>query len=248
MACIRSRAKFSVVSLTLWHGANFGSGMNLWITLVEKQRLRSVRGRRRRASVLHLFCTARALRAVAQAACKPGSVPGQARGTAIHLGCASPRTSRDRPGRPARERARAAKAPSSLLGLAPGGVCRATRVAAGAVRSCRTLSPLPANGPSRPGGRSALCGTFPGVAPAGCCPAPCSRGARTFLPRRSGSGRPAACASPQVGVAPSSSKAATAAIRPIVSASSAPSTRAGRKCRWKAVTRWRKVTPGWSRA
>ena len=31
-------------------------------------------------------------------------------------------------------------------------------------------------------GRSALCGTVPGVAPAGRYPAPCSRGARTFLP------------------------------------------------------------------
>ncbi len=32
--------------------------------------------------------------------------------------------------------------------------------------------------------RSALCGTFPGVAPAGRYPAPCFRGARTFLPPR----------------------------------------------------------------
>src|SRR4051812_305181 len=42
----------------------------------------------------------------------------------------------------------------SLFGLAPGGVCRAAAVAGRAVRSCRTLSPLP--GPSlavrRPGG------------------------------------------------------------------------------------------------
>src|SRR3954447_22450065 len=30
--------------------------------------------------------------------------------------------------------------------------------------------------------RFAFCGTFPGVAPAGCYPAPCFRGARTFLP------------------------------------------------------------------
>ncbi len=32
------------------------------------------------------------------------------------------------------------------------------------------------------GGRFAFCGTFPGVAPAGCYPAPCFHGARTFLP------------------------------------------------------------------
>ena len=39
--------------------------------------------------------------------------------------------------------------------------------------------------PSKPeggGGRFDLCGTFPGVAPAGRYPAPCFRGARTFLP------------------------------------------------------------------
>ena len=65
-----------------------------------------------------------------------------------------------------------------LFGLAPGGVCRAAFVAKDAVRSYRTLSPLPTNG-----GRFAFCGTFPGVAPAGRYPAPCFRGARTFLPR-----------------------------------------------------------------
>jgi hypothetical protein len=73
------------------------------------------------------------------------------------------------------------RAVSPLLGLAPGGVCRAAPVAGGAVRSYRTLSPLPA-GP-KPDGRFAFCGTFPGVAPAGRYPAPCLRGARTFLHR-----------------------------------------------------------------
>ena len=34
-----------------------------------------------------------------------------------------------------------------------------------------------------PYGRFAFCGTFPGVASAGRYPAPCFRGARTFLPR-----------------------------------------------------------------
>src|SRR5204863_8283272 len=67
-----------------------------------------------------------------------------------------------------------------LFGLAPGGVCRAVSVAGDAVRSYRTLSPLPRirNAPRR----SALCGTFPGVAPAGRYPAPYIHGARTFLP------------------------------------------------------------------
>ena len=79
-----------------------------------------------------------------------------------------------------------------LFGLAPGGVCRAVAVAGGAVRSYRTLSPLPADRRAACG-RSALCGTFPRVAPAGRYPAPCLRGARTFLsPRRdAGSGHPA---------------------------------------------------------
>ncbi len=71
-----------------------------------------------------------------------------------------------------------------LFGLAPGGACHAAHVAMGAVRSYRTVSPLPTRGR-----RSLLCGAFPGVAPAGHYPAPCLRGARTFL-RLSG-GRPA---------------------------------------------------------
>src|ERR1700756_229316 len=67
-----------------------------------------------------------------------------------------------------------------LFGLAPGGVCRAAPVAGRAVRSYRTVSPLPAV-PKRTG-RSLLCGTFPGVTPAGHYPAPYVHGARTFLP------------------------------------------------------------------
>ena len=75
----------------------------------------------------------------------------------------------------------AAAGASSLLGLAPGGVYRAVAVAGAAVRSYRTLSPSPAG--RSPGGQTALCGTFPRVTPAGHYPAPCFRGARTFLPR-----------------------------------------------------------------
>ena len=52
-----------------------------------------------------------------------------------------------------------------LFGLAPGGVCRAAPVTRGAVRSYRTVSPLPSR--VAPLGRSDLCGTFPGVAPGG---------------------------------------------------------------------------------
>ena len=61
---------------------------------------------------------------------------------------------------------------TSLHGLAPGGVCHATPVASGPVRSYRTLSPLPV--PPRGGHRrSALCGTFRRLAAPGRYPAPC---------------------------------------------------------------------------
>ena len=118
-----------------------------------------------------------------QTACKPGSVPagwagdGHSSGTSVA-------------GRLARPTRAAARKPACrrlagmppLLGLAPGGVYHAVPVAGDAVRSYRTLSPLPGDrGPRR---RFAFCGTIPGVAPAGRYPAPCFRGARTFLPRR----------------------------------------------------------------
>ena len=67
----------------------------------------------------------------------------------------------------------------SLFGFAPGVVCHAVSVAGYAVRSYRTFSPLLR--PKRE--RFVLCGTFPGVAPAGRYPAPYVDGARTFLPR-----------------------------------------------------------------
>jgi len=109
---------------------------------------------------------------------------------AIHLGRSLPNASRDRPerrrGRPARRRRQSRFRLPLLLGLAPGGVCPATAVAGGAVRSYRTISPLPSH--AVPQGDRAwvlavcFCGTFPRVAPAGRYPAPCLRGARTFLP------------------------------------------------------------------
>ena len=52
----------------------------------------------------------------------------------------------------------------SLFGLSPGGVCPATAVTSGAVRSYRTVSPLPKSLGRR---RFVFCGTFPGLA-AGC--------------------------------------------------------------------------------
>ncbi len=68
----------------------------------------------------------------------------------------------------------------SLFGLAPGGACHAGFVAEPAVRSYRTISPLPG---LKGRWRFVFCGAFPGVTPAGHYPAPCFRGARTFLQR-----------------------------------------------------------------
>jgi hypothetical protein len=84
--------------------------------------------------------------------------------------------------RPARLAARA----SLLFGFAPGGACLAADVTADAVRSCRTLSPLPAKGR-----RFAFCGAVPEIALAGRYPAPCPHGARTFLRPKATAVRPA---------------------------------------------------------
>src|SRR6202030_3324010 len=113
-------------------------------------------------------------------------------GMAIPLGRPLPSASCDRPERrrggppgiPAKE------CPPLLFGLAPGGVFPAAAVAGGAVRSYRTVSPLPPARCSETDRRCTFCGTFPGVAPAGRYPAPYLRGARTFLPPPEGGERP----------------------------------------------------------
>ena len=63
----------------------------------------------------------------------------------IHLGRPSPDASCDLPGRSAKTclAVRRSANLSSLYGLAPGGVYNASSVAGAAVRSYRTLSPLP---------------------------------------------------------------------------------------------------------
>ena len=111
-----------------------------------------------------------------QPASKPGSgwhagVPAYV--TAIPLGRRLPGASSNLPERPDLDTipkrfvlARKAFAPF-LFGLAPGGVCRAAGVTASAVRSYRTVSPLPSPPVAGRSRRSVLCGTFPGVAPAG---------------------------------------------------------------------------------
>jgi len=88
-------------------------------------------------------------RARVRAVCKPGSVLDRGRGVTIRLGRASPRASRNLPERSTRKKGLRPKTPPLLFGLAPGGVCRAVVVADAAVRSCRTLSPLPASRPAR---------------------------------------------------------------------------------------------------
>src|SRR5574342_972328 len=81
-----------------------------------------------------------------------------------------------------------------LFGLAPGGVCRAASVAGNAVRSYRTVSPLPRPNATRRGGLISVALSL-GMTPAGCYPAPFVHGARTFLPGHlsalARSGRPA---------------------------------------------------------
>ena len=84
-----------------------------------------------------------------------------------------------------------------LLGLAPGGVFPAAAVAGGAVRSYRTVSPLPPARFPETGRRYTFCGTFPGVAPAGRYPAPHLRGARTFLSPRNAGERPSGRLAPK---------------------------------------------------
>src|SRR5258708_36000431 len=129
--------------------------------------------------------------------------PGEARRvTAIPLERRLPGASSNLPGRQDPDidpgtpppLARRLRSTPSLFGLAPGGVCRAACVAASAVRSYRTVPPLPrpphpslprlrggvrvGAGPRRP----VLCGTIPRVAPPQRYAAPHVDGVRTFLP------------------------------------------------------------------
>jgi len=85
-----------------------------------------------------------------QMACKPGSVP--LRAMAIHLGRPLPDASCNQPGRRPGNGPAGEPAMPPLFGFAPGGVCRAASVTGRAVRSYRTVSPLPGRPKPRPGG------------------------------------------------------------------------------------------------
>ena len=71
---------------------------------------------------------------------------------AIHLGHPLPDASCDTPGRRRENPPVALSHRPSLLGLAPGGVYHAVPVAGAAVRSYRTLSPLPFDAEASAGG------------------------------------------------------------------------------------------------
>ena len=105
-------------------------------------------------------------RARRESACKPGSVGDS------HSSRAGVTASLKRPTRGhARAARRGTKPLAPLFGLAPGGVYPAADVAAGAVRSYRTISPLP----TRRGGfrRCLFCGTFRRLTPPRRYLAPC---------------------------------------------------------------------------
>jgi hypothetical protein len=118
-----------------------------------------------------------------QPAYKPGSVGRDANATRDGHSSATPVARRLK--RPTR-----AANPDMDPGIAPraapirfcsrwGLPCRLRRRRRGALLPHRfTLAPAVRNAPRR----SVLCGTFPGVTPAGCYPAPYVHGARTFLP------------------------------------------------------------------
>jgi hypothetical protein len=99
----------------------------------------------------------------------------------IHLGRRLRAASCGLPGCETQRRACPRTDAASLFGLAPGGACRAPFLAVGAVGSYPTVSPLP--GRKRgPGGLISAALSLNRInRPAGISPAPCLRGARTFL-------------------------------------------------------------------
>jgi|GEM_PF-6172081 len=126
-----------------------------------------------------------------QTACKPGSVPGQAwrRPFIWDARCRTPLATD--PGGYAEVRFVSGVKPAEnrrpYLVLLPVGFAVPVPLPAPRCALTAPFHPYPSEG-----GRFAFCGTFPGVAPAGCYPAPYFRGARTFLspPRRKAAVQP----------------------------------------------------------
>ena len=131
---------------------------------------------------------------VGQTACKPGSVPPEAR---------EPRTRRPflwtrpcgrvlatHPGRSDRRRSclpytRGRRAAPIRSCSGRGLPCGPARAVPGGLSPHRFTLPSPASrGRGDEGRRSVLCGAVPGIAPGGRYPPPCRRGARTFLDTR----------------------------------------------------------------
>jgi len=116
-----------------------------------------------------------------QLTCKPGSVRPKAEArdvVTIHLGRALLRASCNQPGWLGGKHARLAPRHPYLV-LLPVGFTLPVLLP---VPRCALTAPFhPYSGEPE---RFAFCGTFPGVAPAGLYPAPCFRGARTFLSPR----------------------------------------------------------------
>ena len=120
-----------------------------------------------------------------QTACKPGSVPAANSGRRPFIWdvrCRTPRATN--PG------ARRGNPPAAGNPRRVAPIRSCSRWGLPCRRRCRrrgALLPHPFTLTRRsrlgrgPGGRFTFCGTFPGVAPAGCYPAPCFHGARTFL-------------------------------------------------------------------
>jgi hypothetical protein len=178
---------------------------------------------------------------MAEAACKPGSVPNRNRAMAIPLGCGLPRTSRDLPERPARKRARISnRGPDTVVPTWScsrwGLPCRLHRWTRGALLPhpfTLTRSRLP--GPA--GGLLSVALSL-GSPPPGVTRhrVPVEPGLSSLAVARESS-HPATSANVHVELCICLYKPFTATNLPIVSWSRRPSTRHGRKRRWNAARR-----------
>ena len=120
-----------------------------------------------------------------QVACKPGSVPAclaAIQAMTIHLGCLLPDTSCDTPGWQPENRPGCKQPSIPIWSCSRWGLpCRSRYRQRGALLPHPFTLTTQYSSEDEQCGRFAFCGTFPGVTPAGHYPAPCFRGARTFL-------------------------------------------------------------------